>query len=56
MGVGVKEREEARRTPSGLGSRWLVVPIPKIGNTGGAVLRGKMISSISNMQSSRCLT
>lgn len=56
MGIGRQEREEVRRTTSGLGSRWIVVPIPKIGNTGGEVLRDKMISSVLNMLSLRCLT
>lgn len=35
--MGVKEME-ARRTTTRLGNRWMVVPIPKTANTGGAVL------------------
>lgn len=56
MGLGLKEREEARRTTSGLGRRWMEISIPKIKNTGGAVLRDKMISSILIMWRLRCLT
>lgn len=56
VGLGLKEREEARRTTSGLGRRWMEISIPKIKNTGGAVLRDKMISSILIMWRLRCLT
>ena len=50
----MKEIEERREVTSDLGDRWMVVPAPQTGNTGGTVLRDKMISSILNMLSLRC--
>lgn len=55
MVAGVKGIEDTRRTASDLGNRWIMAPIPKLGTTGGTIPRDKMISSILNILSLRCL-